>query len=113
MIITSGGDASWPGPDEMGAWKTINYHDRPDWGAEALALTGRVGVDLVVETGSEARSAQSVKLHPGGRHDRPDRCAHRRHHRSDRDHAPLDHAARHHVGSQPSFPRDECRDRGQ
>ena len=45
----------------MGAWKTINYRDKPDWEKEVLKLTDGVGVDLVVEVGGAGTIARSVQ----------------------------------------------------
>lgn len=44
----------------LGADYVINYNEVPDWGEKAKALTGGVGVDLVVEVVGAATLRQSV-----------------------------------------------------
>jgi NADPH:quinone reductase-like Zn-dependent oxidoreductase len=49
----------------LGADATINYHERPDWDAAVLELTGGRGVDRVVEIGGVGtfmRSAASTRV---------------------------------------------------
>ncbi len=45
---------------QLGADHIINYIETPDWGEKAKALTGGVGVDLVVEVAGAATLKQSV-----------------------------------------------------
>ncbi len=61
VIITSSSSEKLVRAREMGAWKTINYRDKPDWEKEVLKLTDGVGVDLVVEVGGAGTIARSVQ----------------------------------------------------
>ena len=51
VIITSSSDEKLARARSMGAWKTINYRDNPEWQQEVLDLTGGRGVDIALETG--------------------------------------------------------------
>lgn len=67
-IITSSSDAKLERAQQLGAWRTINYRETPDWDDEVLALTDGTGVDLVVEVGGPGtlqKSINAVRL--GGR----------------------------------------------
>jgi NADPH:quinone reductase-like Zn-dependent oxidoreductase len=44
----------------MGADVTVNYRDRPDWGAALLEATGGRGADIILETGGGATLSQSI-----------------------------------------------------
>ena len=67
VIITSSSDAKLERARALGADYTLNYRDSPDWGARAMAITGRRGVDVVLEVGGEKTLAQSeAALMPGG-----------------------------------------------
>ena len=68
VIATSSTAAKLARVRELGAAETINYRDVPEWQDEAKRLTGRAGVDLVVEVGGPgtfARSMEATRL--GGR----------------------------------------------
>lgn len=60
-IITSSNDKKLERAEALGAWKTINYVDNPNWHDEVMALTGGVGVDHVVEVGGAGTLAQSIE----------------------------------------------------
>lgn len=65
VIATSGNDAKLAKLKEIGADETINYRTREDWDKAVLELTGRRGVDHVIEVGGAgtlARSISSVRI---------------------------------------------------
>jgi NADPH:quinone reductase-like Zn-dependent oxidoreductase len=65
VIATSGSDSKIEKLRELGADETINYRSREDWDAAVLELTGKRGVDHVVEVGGGdtlGRSITSVRL---------------------------------------------------
>lgn len=67
VILTSAHDEKLERAAAMGAWETINYKRTPDWGKQALKLTGGHGVDLVVEVGGAGTLEQSLAaVRPGG-----------------------------------------------
>lgn len=68
VICTSSSDAKLERVAALGASETINYVRHPDWQDEVRRLTGKSGVDLVVEvggTGTLTRSMQATRT--GGR----------------------------------------------
>ena len=68
VIVTSSSDAKLERARDLGAWATINYVERPDWGREVRKLTGGRGADLVVEVGGAGTLAQSLDaVRIGGR----------------------------------------------
>lgn len=53
--------------EKLGADHIINYRETPNWGEKAKALTGGIGVDLIVEVAGAATMKQSVaSLKPDG-----------------------------------------------
>ncbi|MCX6473461.1 zinc-binding dehydrogenase, partial [Rhodococcus sp. (in: high G+C Gram-positive bacteria)] len=51
---------------ELGADHVVNYRERPDWGSEAMRLSG--GIDLVLDVGGPSTLGQSLAaVRPGGR----------------------------------------------
>lgn len=50
FAITSSSDDKLARARDMGADFTVNYRDRPDWGAALLEATGGRGADIVVDT---------------------------------------------------------------
>lgn len=67
VIATSSSEAKLAKLKEMGADYVLNYKDNPKWGEEALALTGGVGVDHVIEVGGPHTIGQSfVAARTGG-----------------------------------------------
>lgn len=64
VICTSSSDAKLERARSLGADETINYVRSPDWQDEVRRLTGKAGVDLVVEVGGAGtlgRSMQAVR----------------------------------------------------
>jgi NADPH:quinone reductase-like Zn-dependent oxidoreductase len=59
VIATSSSDEKLERVRAMGADATINYKTTPDWGVEAMRVTG--GVDHVVEVGGQGTLAQSMQ----------------------------------------------------
>ncbi|KIY68128.1 alcohol dehydrogenase superfamily protein [Cylindrobasidium torrendii FP15055 ss-10] len=49
VIVTSSSDKKLELAKKLGATYTINYNTTPEWGAEALKLTGGQGVDHILE----------------------------------------------------------------
>ncbi len=65
VISTSSSDAKIEKLIELGADGTVNYREREDWDRAVLELTGRPGVDHIVEVGGAgtlARSLNAVRL---------------------------------------------------
>ncbi len=65
VISTSSSDAKIEKLIELGADGTVNYREREDWDRAVLELTGRPGVDHVVEVGGAgtlARSLNAIRL---------------------------------------------------
>jgi len=58
-IVTSSSDEKLERAKALGAWETINYKDKPEWGKEARKLSGD-GVDHVVEVGGGGTLEQSL-----------------------------------------------------
>lgn len=59
VIATSSSDEKLERVRAMGADATINYKSIPEWGVEAMRITG--GVDHVVEVGGQGTIAQSMQ----------------------------------------------------
>lgn len=60
VIATSSSDEKLARVRELGADETINYKTTPDWDKEVLRLTGKAGVDHVVEVGGAGTLPRSV-----------------------------------------------------
>ena len=60
VISTSSSDAKIDKLKALGADETINYKTREDWDAAVSELTGKAGVDHVVEVGGAGTLAKSV-----------------------------------------------------
>jgi NADPH:quinone reductase-like Zn-dependent oxidoreductase len=60
VIITSSSDEKLARARELGADETINYKTTPDWEREVFALTGKHGVDHVVEVGGAGTLQKSL-----------------------------------------------------
>ena len=58
VVVTSSSDGKLGRAKALGADDCINYRTTPEWGAEAMRLTG--GVDHVVEVGGAGTLAQSI-----------------------------------------------------
>ena len=61
VIATSSSDDKLDRVKSLGAAHGINYRTTPDWGAEAAKLTGKTGVEHVVEVGGAGTLAQSMQ----------------------------------------------------
>jgi NADPH:quinone reductase-like Zn-dependent oxidoreductase len=67
VIATTGSEAKMERLRELGAGDVINYKTEPEWEKRVLELTGRRGVDLVVEVGGAGTLGKSLKaVRPGG-----------------------------------------------
>lgn len=65
VIATSSSDAKLERAKQLGAAHGINYKTTPDWGKAVLDLTGKQGVDYVIEVGGAGtmeRSLQAVRM---------------------------------------------------
>lgn len=65
VIITSSSDEKLSRARELGASDGINYRTTPDWDDRVLELTGRRGVDQVIELGGAGtlqRSLRAVRM---------------------------------------------------
>ncbi len=60
VILTSSSDEKLERARALGADHTINYRTTPEWDAEVLKLTGKRGVDHVVEVGGSGTLARSL-----------------------------------------------------
>ncbi len=61
VIATSSSDAKLAKVRDLGAWETINYRTTPDWEKRVLDLTGRRGVDHVIEVGGAGTLGKSLR----------------------------------------------------
>ena len=60
-IVTSKSAEKLARARELGAWRTINYAETPDWDQSVLELTGGRGVDHVVEVGGAGTLERSIR----------------------------------------------------
>jgi len=60
-IITSRSDQKLARAKALGAHETINYAKTPEWNKEVMRLTGRRGVDVVLEVGGTGTLPQSLR----------------------------------------------------
>jgi NADPH:quinone reductase-like Zn-dependent oxidoreductase len=68
VIATSSSDEKLARVRELGASDVINYKETPEWGRKVRELTGRRGVDHVVEVGGAGTLGQSLEaVRIGGR----------------------------------------------
>ncbi len=68
VIITSKSDEKLERARELGADKTVNYADTPDWDEAIMDLTKGKGVDQVVEVGGPGTLQQSITATGFGGH---------------------------------------------
>lgn len=61
VIATTGSEAKRERLRELGADTVLNYRTEPEWEKRVLELTGRRGVDLVVEVGGAGTLGKSLK----------------------------------------------------
>lgn len=67
VIITSGSEEKLERARALGADETVNYRATPDWEREVFRLTGKAGVNHVLEVGGSDTFAKSLgALAPGG-----------------------------------------------
>ena len=67
VLVTSSSDEKLKKARALGASDTINYKTHPDWEAQVLELTGRRGVNAVVEVGGAGTFQRSIRsVYPGG-----------------------------------------------
>lgn len=59
-IITSSSEEKLARAKDLGAWRTINYAEIPDWDREVMKLTSKRGVDRVVEVGGAGTFGKSL-----------------------------------------------------
>lgn len=68
VIITSSSDEKLQRARDLGADETINYKTNPDWERRVLELTGKNGVDHVIELGGAGTLQKSLEtVRYGGR----------------------------------------------
>jgi NADPH:quinone reductase-like Zn-dependent oxidoreductase len=68
VIITSSSDEKLKRAVQLGADDCINYKTNPDWDTKAIALTGGIGVDHIIEVGGPGTLARSMNaVRSGGR----------------------------------------------
>lgn len=60
-IITSSCNEKLKIAQSLGAWKTVNYHEHPDWEKQVLDITNGHGVDLTVEVGGAGTLQRSIE----------------------------------------------------
>jgi NADPH:quinone reductase-like Zn-dependent oxidoreductase len=68
VISTSSSDEKLERMRSLGADELINYKDHPDWDAAVLEITGKRGVDHVVEVGGGGTLARSINSARVGGH---------------------------------------------
>ena len=66
VILTSSSDEKLERAAALGAHHTINYAREPRWEKEVLGITGRTGVDVVVENGGIQTLGQSLRAARAG-----------------------------------------------
>ena len=60
VIITSSSDEKLARAKSLGAWETVNYRTHPEWDKEVWRITGKHGVDHVVEVGGPGTLGKSL-----------------------------------------------------
>jgi len=68
VLATSSSDAKLEKARKLGADDAINYQHMPDWDKEVLRLTGKIGVDHVVEVGGSGTLTKSLNAVRVGGH---------------------------------------------
>lgn len=61
VIATSSSDEKLALSKELGAHHTISYRHTPEWGEEALKISGGRGVDFVLDVGGAGTIEQSLR----------------------------------------------------
>jgi NADPH:quinone reductase-like Zn-dependent oxidoreductase len=68
VVATTGSSAKEERLRALGAAEVVNYRSEPDWDKRVWELTGRRGVDLVVEVGGAGTLGKSLKAVRSGGH---------------------------------------------
>lgn len=68
MIVTSSKDEKLARARELGADEGVNYRKHPDWEERVLEVTGRQGVDHVMEVRGEETLPRSIRATRDGGH---------------------------------------------
>ena len=67
-IVVSSSDAKRWRAEALGAWRTLNYRDTPEWHDAVLGMTGGEGVDHVIEVGGAGTLERSLAAARVGGH---------------------------------------------
>ena len=67
-IVVSSSDAKRKRVEALGAWRTVNYREDPEWHRAVRGLTGGAGVDHVIEVGGAGTFERSVEATRVGGH---------------------------------------------
>lgn len=67
-IVLSSSDAKRKRVEALGAWRTVNYREDPEWHRAVRELTGSAGVDHVIEVGGAGTFERSVEATRVGGH---------------------------------------------
>lgn len=68
VIVTSSSDAKLERARALGAWQTVNYRTQPDWHKVVWELTGKQGVDHILEVGGPGTLEKSLGCIAAGGH---------------------------------------------
>jgi NADPH:quinone reductase-like Zn-dependent oxidoreductase len=68
VISTSSSDEKLDRMRSLGASDGVNYKTAPDWDKQVLQLTGKIGVDIIVEVGGAGTLTKSLKAVRVGGH---------------------------------------------
>ncbi|MCB1228909.1 MAG: NAD(P)-dependent alcohol dehydrogenase [Verrucomicrobiae bacterium] len=68
VVITSSSDEKLAQAREFGAWETINYREHEDWDKRVWDITGKRGVDHVIEVGGPGTLGRSLNSVTAGGH---------------------------------------------
>lgn len=68
VIVTSSSDAKLEQGASIGIWQTVNYRTQPDWHKVVWELTGKQGVDHILEVGGPGTLEKSLGCIAAGGH---------------------------------------------
>lgn len=68
VIVTSSSDAKLERARALGAWQTVNYRTQADWHKVVWELTGKQGVDHILEVGGPGTLEKSLGCVAAGGH---------------------------------------------
>lgn len=68
VIVTSSSDLKLERARALGAWQTVNYRTQPDWHKVVWELTGKQGVDHILEVGGPGTLEKSLSCVAAGGH---------------------------------------------